>query len=96
MEVCQPCTYTNNYSERGLLLLASHNIVSVCVVPTPYVLIVLGGKQLSLHNTNGLVDTHTNTCTQIKSTMPRTQKSCRPLVSIAQRRVLLQQGGWVE
>ena len=66
MVVCQPHTYTNDYCERGLLLLA--NIVSVCMVPTPYILMILSGEQLSLHNTNDLVDTHTNT--QIKSAMP--------------------------
>ena len=51
MVVCQPHAYTNDYRERGLLLLASHNIVSVCMVPTPYVLMVVGGEQLLLHNT---------------------------------------------
>ena len=81
MVVCQPHTYTNDYCERGLLLLASHNIVSVCMVPTPFVLIVVGGEQLSLHNTNGLVDTHT----QIhKLNQPHLDsKSHRLLISVA-------------
>ena len=48
-----------------------------CPPPT-YVLMVVGAEQLSLHtcNTNGLVDPHTNTCTQIKSATPTPIELC--------------------
>ena len=68
MEVCQPRTYTSDYREQGLLVITLY-LCAWCPC-TPYVVMVVGGEQLSLHNTNGLVDTHTNTCTQIKSAMP--------------------------
>ena len=64
MEVCQPRTYaaiTVSEACYCWLVITSY----LCAWCPPLHLTVVGGEQLSLHSTNGLVDTRTNTCTQI-------------------------------